>query len=344
MPRGNPPIRGWRRRDPAPAAQRAEREALFSRREPFHSFPAPALAPLRDRAGEGKHRGARRRPGAAREADARTASAASGSSAPTTAIRRWPTNVEVVTAGIDGDPARIVDTDGVSSGRRDHLRHRLSGHRPADGRHVRGRDGGPGRRRPGSQAHSASPSHGFPNFFMLLGPNTGLGHTSVLLMIEAQLGYLCKLLRHPDPRRAVEPTPRPKPRSSPRSSGGRAAASGPRAAAQLVPRRTGRNSTLWPGTVRAYRRRLARFAETDWRGDPARPPSRSTPAGGAGGRGWGRGPDDGAPTGSRSMGAPRSSPVPPPESVARSRSGSPSTAARWRSPTRTRRASSRPPS
>jgi cation diffusion facilitator CzcD-associated flavoprotein CzcO len=28
---------------------------------------------------------------------------------------------------------------------------------------------------------------GFPNLFLLLGPNTGLGHTSVVLMIEAQL-------------------------------------------------------------------------------------------------------------------------------------------------------------
>ena len=30
---------------------------------------------------------------------------------------------------------------------------------------------------------------GFPNFFMLLGPNTGLGHNSVVFMIEAQVRY-----------------------------------------------------------------------------------------------------------------------------------------------------------
>ena len=35
----------------------------------------------------------------------------------------------------------------------------------------------------------------FPNFFFLLGPNTGLGHNSVVLMIEAQMRYLLSLFR-----------------------------------------------------------------------------------------------------------------------------------------------------
>ncbi len=30
----------------------------------------------------------------------------------------------------------------------------------------------------------------FPNFFTLLGPNTGLGHSSMILIIEAQIGYI----------------------------------------------------------------------------------------------------------------------------------------------------------
>ena len=37
---------------------------------------------------------------------------------------------------------------------------------------------------------------GFPNLFILLGPNTGLGHTSVVVMSEAQAGYVVKALRH----------------------------------------------------------------------------------------------------------------------------------------------------
>jgi cation diffusion facilitator CzcD-associated flavoprotein CzcO len=36
---------------------------------------------------------------------------------------------------------------------------------------------------------------GFPNFFMLLGPNTGLGHNSVVFMIEAQLRYATDCMR-----------------------------------------------------------------------------------------------------------------------------------------------------
>src|SRR5271170_2169565 len=36
---------------------------------------------------------------------------------------------------------------------------------------------------------------GFPNFFLLLGPNTGLGHNSVVLMIEAQVRYVMSCLR-----------------------------------------------------------------------------------------------------------------------------------------------------
>jgi cation diffusion facilitator CzcD-associated flavoprotein CzcO len=35
---------------------------------------------------------------------------------------------------------------------------------------------------------------GFPNFFMLLGPNTGLGHNSVVIMIEGQVKYIMRCL------------------------------------------------------------------------------------------------------------------------------------------------------
>ena len=36
---------------------------------------------------------------------------------------------------------------------------------------------------------------GFPNLFMLAGPNTGIGHTSLVVMIEAQVTYLLDALR-----------------------------------------------------------------------------------------------------------------------------------------------------
>jgi hypothetical protein len=36
---------------------------------------------------------------------------------------------------------------------------------------------------------------GFPNFFMLVGPNTFLAHNSVVFMIEAQVQYVVKALQ-----------------------------------------------------------------------------------------------------------------------------------------------------
>jgi cation diffusion facilitator CzcD-associated flavoprotein CzcO len=41
--------------------------------------------------------------------------------------------------------------------------------------------------REGIQAHRGTMIAGFPNLFMLLGPNTGLGHNSVVFMIECQI-------------------------------------------------------------------------------------------------------------------------------------------------------------
>lgn len=42
----------------------------------------------------------------------------------------------------------------------------------------------------GPEAYLGTTVHGFPNLFMLLGPNTGLGHTSMVFMIEAQVNLL----------------------------------------------------------------------------------------------------------------------------------------------------------
>jgi cation diffusion facilitator CzcD-associated flavoprotein CzcO len=48
---------------------------------------------------------------------------------------------------------------------------------------------------PGAEAFRGITVPGFPNFFMLLGPNTGLGHTSVVFMIEAQVQHVLSCLR-----------------------------------------------------------------------------------------------------------------------------------------------------
>jgi cation diffusion facilitator CzcD-associated flavoprotein CzcO len=44
--------------------------------------------------------------------------------------------------------------------------------------------------RGGMHAYHGTTVPGFPNFFMVSGPNTGLGHNSVVFMFEAQIGYV----------------------------------------------------------------------------------------------------------------------------------------------------------
>lgn len=49
--------------------------------------------------------------------------------------------------------------------------------------------------RDGIEAYYGITTAGFPNLFFLLGPNTGLGHTSVVFMIESQVRYVIDCLR-----------------------------------------------------------------------------------------------------------------------------------------------------
>ncbi|HUP91921.1 MAG TPA: NAD(P)/FAD-dependent oxidoreductase [Solimonas sp.] len=47
----------------------------------------------------------------------------------------------------------------------------------------------------GPQAYKGTTVAGFPNFFMLVGPNTGLGHSSMVYMIESQIAYVMQAVR-----------------------------------------------------------------------------------------------------------------------------------------------------
>lgn len=46
-----------------------------------------------------------------------------------------------------------------------------------------------------SQGYYGSQVAGYPNFFQLVGPNTGLGHNSIIFMIEAQVHYILECLK-----------------------------------------------------------------------------------------------------------------------------------------------------
>ncbi len=50
----------------------------------------------------------------------------------------------------------------------------------------------------GAHAYLGVTVSGFPNLFMLYGPNTNLGHNSILVMIEAQVGYIIDAIRQMD--------------------------------------------------------------------------------------------------------------------------------------------------
>jgi cation diffusion facilitator CzcD-associated flavoprotein CzcO len=63
---------------------------------------------------------------------------------------------------------------------------------------LRGRDGVTltarwARRR---EAYVGTTVAGYPNYFMLIGPNTATGHTSILLYAEAQINYIIECLSH----------------------------------------------------------------------------------------------------------------------------------------------------
>jgi cation diffusion facilitator CzcD-associated flavoprotein CzcO len=55
----------------------------------------------------------------------------------------------------------------------------------------------------GAEAYYGITVAGFPNLFQLLGPNTALGHNSVIFMIECQVHYILRCLRQLAERRAA---------------------------------------------------------------------------------------------------------------------------------------------
>lgn len=48
----------------------------------------------------------------------------------------------------------------------------------------------------GAEAHQGITVAGFPNFFMAYGPNTNLGHNSIIFMVECQIRYIMKCMNY----------------------------------------------------------------------------------------------------------------------------------------------------
>jgi cation diffusion facilitator CzcD-associated flavoprotein CzcO len=109
---------------------------------------------------------------------------------------------------------------------------------------------------------------GFPNLFLLLGPNTGLGHNSIVLMIEAQVRYVmsCLALMKRRKRQVIEVRPETQRRfvaDVHRRLQGTVWQSGG-CHSWYQDQRTGENTTLWPGSVVAYVRRTKHAALGDY--------------------------------------------------------------------------------
>jgi cation diffusion facilitator CzcD-associated flavoprotein CzcO len=173
----------------------------------------------------------------------------------------------LVTSGIDHVvPEGIVTKDGVT--------HEVdviilaTGFRVTDNTFpelVTGRDGRTMREvwdGDGMGAYNGTTFALFPNFFMLAGPNTGIGHTSLVYMIEAQLPYLLQAIHlmaergidvlevRPDVQAAYNEMIQRKVASTVWNTGG---------CQSWYLDKFGHNSTIWPDYTFKFARRLRRF-------------------------------------------------------------------------------------
>lgn len=119
----------------------------------------------------------------------------------------------------------------------------------------------------GAQAYLGTTVTGFPNMFVLAGPNTGLGHNSQLFMIEAQARYVVRCLRRMRRRMgSLEVRPEAQQRFTAWVTE-RMDATGwqsGRCHSWYQNPRTGRNTVRWPDTTVALWRRTRRVRMSDY--------------------------------------------------------------------------------
>ena len=118
------------------------------------------------------------------------------------------------------------------------------------------------------QAYRGTAASGFPNMFWLVGPNTGLGHNSIVFMIESQLAYLTDAIRTMEASGAnrVEVTEQAQDAYNARlqakmpptvwNSGG---------CQSWYIDANGRNTTIWPDFTWRFRRELQSFDAASYR-------------------------------------------------------------------------------
>lgn len=117
---------------------------------------------------------------------------------------------------------------------------------------------------------------GFPNLFVLNGPNASLGHNSAVLMIEEQAAYVVRALAERDRRPDRVLRVRPEAEAAYTDEIAAAAASTPWMTGGCrnwyVDEMSGRLTLLWPGTVQAFHERLTGTDGSEF--EPAHTPVR----------------------------------------------------------------------
>jgi cation diffusion facilitator CzcD-associated flavoprotein CzcO len=113
-----------------------------------------------------------------------------------------------------------------------------------------------------AQAFRGTTVSGFPNLFILLGPNTGLGHTSVVYMIESQLNYVMDALRKMRERGIESVDVRPEVQEAYnarlQAAMGQTVWNSGGCKSWYIDA-NGRNTTIWPDFTWRYRLKMRRF-------------------------------------------------------------------------------------
>jgi cation diffusion facilitator CzcD-associated flavoprotein CzcO len=117
------------------------------------------------------------------------------------------------------------------------------------------------------RAHLGCTVAGFPNLFVMLGPNTGLGHSSMVYVAESQIAYVMDALGTMARRgvEAVEVTERAQARSNTDIDERMAGTIWNTGCSSWYIDANGRNSALWPDWTWRFRQRTARFDAGSYR-------------------------------------------------------------------------------
>jgi cation diffusion facilitator CzcD-associated flavoprotein CzcO len=127
----------------------------------------------------------------------------------------------------------------------------------------------------GGEAYYGMTVNGFPNFVLMVGPNTGLGHNSIVHMMESQLNYIMGYLKYLDnnPNSALNVKETVQNEFNDKiqqqlktmiwSDGG--------CNSYYLKDSDGKNTSIWPGSTMSYRKQTKRINMSDYNLVPTKP-------------------------------------------------------------------------